>query len=116
MMIHPNWLLNVTSRQQKSNLVALQPRTCAQNLLTTCIPIYTDQSIKFALRQFQIAGKESRPLFLITVLRNTIRVSNSLDPDQDQHSDLDPNFAKFISRRQKSQLATTELLVFPIML
>ena len=54
--------------------------------------------------------------FLLTFskksFRNTIRVSNSLDPDQARHfsrSDLGPSsgsklFAKVISRRQKSPL------------
>ena len=41
MMIHPYCLLNVTSRRQKSNLVATHPRTCAQNILTTYIPVCT---------------------------------------------------------------------------
>ena len=40
---------------------------------------------------------------------NTIRVSNGLDPDQDQHyfgPDLGPKlFTKVITRRQKSSLA-----------
>ena len=60
-------------------------------------------------------------LFLISInfkifknsFRNTIRVSNSLDPDRDRHSvspDLGPNcFAKNISRRQKLPLARKEL-------
>ena len=43
---------------------------------------------------------------------NTIRVSNSLDSDQDRQSvspDLCPNcFAKVISRRQKSLLVDTD--------
>ena len=46
-------------------------------------------------------------------LRNTIRMSNSLDPDQDRHSvgtDLGPNCLHVISRRQKS-LARKELKV-----
>ena len=46
--------------------------------------------------------------------RNTTRVSNSLDPDQDRRSvgpDLGQKlFAKFISRRQKSPLARKELI------
>ena len=42
-------------------------------------------------------------------LRNTISVSNSLDPDQDQHSKL---FAKVISRQQKSLLTWKKLKAY----
>ena len=45
--------------------------------------------------------------------RNTIRVSNSLDPDRDRHSvvpDLGPNYLHIISRRQKLLLARRELM------
>ena len=47
--------------------------------------------------------------------RNTIRVSNVLDHDQDRHfvgPDLGPKpFAKITTRRQKSLLAMEELMV-----
>ena len=52
-------------------------------------------------------------IFLKNSFRNTIRVSKSLDLDQDQHSvgpDLGPYcLKKGISRRQKSPLARKKL-------
>ena len=48
--------------------------------------------------------------------RNTMRVSNGLDPDQDRGHvgpDLGPNcFAKVISRWKKSPLARKKLIIF----
>ena len=43
-------------------------------------------------------------IFFLNSFKNTIRVSNSLDPDQDRHSvgpDLDPNFLHVLSADQK---------------
>ena len=42
---------------------------------------------------------------------NSIRISNGMDPDQGRRSDLGPKlFAKIISRRQKSPLATKDFI------
>ena len=51
----------------------------------------------------------SKLTFLNNSFRNTIRVSNGLDPDQDRHLSGYKLVAKVISRRQKSQLAWKEL-------
>ena len=40
--------------------------------------------------------------FLKKSFRNTIRVSNALDPDQDKHSDLGPNCLQWLSTDDKS--------------
>ena len=63
----------------------------------------------------QLLNSFSKSTFSKNSFRNTIRMSNGLDPDQDRHSvgpDLGPNcFANVVSRRQKSLLARIELKV-----
>ena len=52
-------------------------------------------------------------IFSKNSFRNTIRMSNGLDPDQDQHSvssDLDPNCLQRLSADNKSPLARQELI------
>ena len=60
----------------------------------------------------------SADFFISTFKRNpehnTIRESNSLDPDQDQQyvgPDLGPNCLQRLSRRPKTPLASTELKI-----
>ena len=51
--------------------------------------------------------------FFLNSFRNTIRVSNSLDKDQDQYSvrpDLGPNCLQRLSADDKSPLARKELI------
>ena len=55
-------------------------------------------------------------LFQKSSFRNTIRVSNSLDPDQAPHfvgSDLGPNYLQRLSADDKSSIARKELKVDP---
>ena len=64
----------------------------------------------------------SKVTFQKKYFRNTIRVSNSLDPDQDRHvhvvcPDLDPNCAQKLSADDKSSRKETKsyaCLVFTI--
>ena len=54
--------------------------------------------------QFFMLFSSSADLFFFKIIRNTIRVSNSLDPDQDRGSvgfDLGPNCLQSLSAEDK---------------